>query len=111
MFTFWLSHIPLQLFDEFWSRVDSALAPGGVVGFVDAEADHDIESVDGAPDIVASRGPSEGILIRKVGSGQEFPIVRITWTKAALRERLAGQRWAVEYSGSSGMLIGRATRQ
>jgi SAM-dependent methyltransferase len=111
VFTFWLSHVPLHRFDEFWATVDTALAPGGTVGFVDADANHDIETVAGAPDIVAHQPPDEQVLIRKVGSGQEFPIVRIVWSRPSLRGRLAGLGWVVDYADYPNMLIGRARRQ
>src|SRR5439155_11512712 len=34
-FSFWLSHVPYDRFDDFWLVVDRALAPGGRVLFVD----------------------------------------------------------------------------
>ena len=110
VFAFWLSHIPLQRFDEFWAIVEATLVAGGTVGFVDADADHDIETVNGAPDIVAHQPPDEHVLIRKVRSGQEFPIVRIAWSRTSLGERLTRLGWAVEYADYPSMLIGRAQR-
>ena len=37
-FSFWLSHVPEERFDEFWSLVRAALAPGGRVFLVDSGA-------------------------------------------------------------------------
>jgi SAM-dependent methyltransferase len=34
-FGFWLSHVPPELFDDFWSLVGDCLRPGGRVFFVD----------------------------------------------------------------------------
>src|SRR5205823_5635090 len=34
-FSFWLSHVPRARFDAFWSIVETALAPGGRVCFLD----------------------------------------------------------------------------
>src|SRR5947207_2398810 len=34
-FSFWLSHVPLERFDAFWSGVANCLAPAGRVFFVD----------------------------------------------------------------------------
>jgi ubiquinone/menaquinone biosynthesis C-methylase UbiE len=36
-FAFWISHVPPARFADFWSRVESALAPGGRVFFVDQD--------------------------------------------------------------------------
>ncbi len=36
-FAFWISHVPPARFAEFWSRVESALKPGGRVLFVDED--------------------------------------------------------------------------
>jgi SAM-dependent methyltransferase len=110
VFTFWLSHVPLQRFDEFWGIVEATLVDGGVVGFVDADAEHDIETVEGAPDIVARKPLDEQVLIRKVGNGQEFPIVRIALSRPSLLARLTRLGWTVDFADYPHMLIGRAMR-
>jgi trans-aconitate methyltransferase len=34
-FGFWLSHVPLERFEEFWRLIDRCLKPAGWVAFVD----------------------------------------------------------------------------
>jgi hypothetical protein len=114
VFAFWLLHVPLEAFELFWSRVDAALESDGVVGLVDSPgtdlAQRDIESLDGAPDIVTMDQSDAGVTVRKVQSGQAFPIARILWPQGALSERLEALGWAVEFAQSRDMLIGRAAK-
>jgi hypothetical protein len=59
---------------------------------------------------VALHQPDQQVPIRKIGDGQEFPIVRITWSRASLRDRLAQLGWTVKYADCSDMLIGCVAR-
>ncbi len=47
-FGFWLSHVPMDRFDAFWSMVASALTPGGRVFFVDDAYRTPEELIEGA---------------------------------------------------------------
>jgi demethylmenaquinone methyltransferase/2-methoxy-6-polyprenyl-1,4-benzoquinol methylase len=66
-FGFWLSHVPDELLDSFWSLVRSALRPGGRVFFL-----------DNAP------GTSDGTSLRQVADGREFRIVKVYRTPEEL---------------------------
>jgi demethylmenaquinone methyltransferase/2-methoxy-6-polyprenyl-1,4-benzoquinol methylase len=59
-FGFWLSHVPEELLDSFWSLVRSALRPGGRVFLI-----------DNAP------RTNDGTSLRQVADGREFRIVKV----------------------------------
>jgi SAM-dependent methyltransferase len=60
-FGFWLSHVPWDLWPEFWRSVEAMVGPDGVVGVVDETADGvaDKERWTEVPDLV-TRGLSDG---------------------------------------------------
>jgi SAM-dependent methyltransferase len=74
-FSFWLSHVPQERFDEFWTLVRSALRPDGRVCLIDS----------GPPEVA---GDSE-LQVRQLADGREFTIVKRFWTPAELAERVS----------------------
>lgn len=105
-FGFWLSHVPDDLFETFWSAVRDALAPGGGVLFVDSMPYRADQGV-GAPADVDSAIRTEQ---RSLDDGRTFRIVKRYWEPAALVERLSAAGWdaRVEPSAHSLMLLGAA---
>ena len=78
-FSFWLSHVPEERFDEFWSRVRAALEPGGRVFLVDS----------GAGDTAhTGTDQTDGEETRSLADGRTFRIVKRRWTPVALAERV-----------------------
>jgi SAM-dependent methyltransferase len=78
-FSFWLSHVPTDRFDEFWALVRSALRPGGRVFLVDSS------SGDRAHTGTDQEGELE---TRTVPDGRAFRIVKRRWSPAELAERV-----------------------
>ena len=78
-FSFWLSHVPEELFDEFWSLVRAALAPGGRVFLVDSGAG------DAAHTGTDQAGGEE---TRSLADGRRFRIVKRRWRPDELAERV-----------------------
>jgi demethylmenaquinone methyltransferase/2-methoxy-6-polyprenyl-1,4-benzoquinol methylase len=78
-FSFWLSHVPDDRFDEFWSLVRAALAPGGRVFLVDSGAG------DSAHTGIAQ---ADGEETRALGDGRTFRIVKRRWRPDELAERV-----------------------
>lgn len=104
-FSFWLSHVPLARFDEFWSLVDAALEPGGRVFFLDnahpslggpvvprrlRQEGSKVEGVEGWTDL------ETGISTRTTLDGRAFEIVKVFWEPEPLRRRLAAMGWDIE---------------
>jgi SAM-dependent methyltransferase len=89
-FSFWLSHIPPERLESFWSIVHAALAPGGRVFFVDAlyeetstAKNHQLE------------GPDAHAVTRRLNDGQEYRIVKVFYRPEMLTERLTAWGWQV----------------
>ena len=79
-FSFWLSHVPEERFDEFWTLVRSALRPGGRVFLVDSgSGDRAHTGTDQA----------DGEETRTVSDGRAFRIVKRRWEPAALAARVS----------------------
>ena len=92
-FGFWLSHVPLECFEEFWALVDRCLKPGGCVAFVD-DADRTAEELVGTEE-------SE-VVVRQLRSGARFRAVKVPHTPAALEERLRELGWSVSVRSLGG---------
>ena len=78
-FSFWLSHVPEERFDEFWSGVRDALAPGGRVFLVDSGAG------DTAHTGTDQAGEEE---TRSLADGRTFRIVKRRWSPGELASRV-----------------------
>jgi 2-polyprenyl-3-methyl-5-hydroxy-6-metoxy-1,4-benzoquinol methylase len=90
-FGFWLSHVPRERFEWFWSRVDRWLAPGGRVFFVDDAHRTSEELVFGvASDVVQ----------RRCEDGSAFRVVKVPHRPAELERRLRDLGWAIAVSAS-----------
>ena len=86
-FSFWLSHVPEERFEEFWALVRSALKPGGRVFLVDNAAGG--ESSHG-------RRSGDESETRTLADGREFEIVKLRRTQDDLRARLATLGFALD---------------
>ena len=102
-FAFWLSHVPPDRFDDFWSLVRTCLKPGGRASFIDEDdrgAVHDdLRIVDGVP-----------VAKRTLADGRTFDIVKIFWDPQALTDKIRALGWSVDIRrrGSTTM-VGTAT--
>jgi demethylmenaquinone methyltransferase/2-methoxy-6-polyprenyl-1,4-benzoquinol methylase len=86
-FGFWLSHVPMQAFDNFWELVGKCLAPHGRVAFIDED--------DRGEEHERALSP-EGVAVRRLSSGVEYEIVKIFWRPEDLKNRLASLGWNFE---------------
>jgi SAM-dependent methyltransferase len=86
-FGFWLSHVPPERFDYFWSLVRSALGPGGRFFFVDSLPSGASSAKDHPP------GEPDGITLRKLNDGREFRIYKVFHDPGELEARLDHLGW------------------
>jgi 2-polyprenyl-3-methyl-5-hydroxy-6-metoxy-1,4-benzoquinol methylase len=91
-FGFWLSHVPLERFAEFWSRVDGWLAPGGRVFFVD--------DAYRTPDELIY-GEASSIVQRRLSDGSTHRIVKVPHRPAELERRVQDLGWAITVTASA----------
>ena len=78
-FSFWLSHVPEERFDEFWGLVGRALAPGGRVFLVDSGAGDSAHT---------GTDQTEGEETRALSDGRTFRIVKRRWPPDELAGRV-----------------------
>jgi len=88
-FSAWLSHVPPQRFDAFWSLVADCLAPGGRVFVIDElPAVAAVENVD-----------RSGVVVqRRLTSGDTYRAVKVLYEPGDLHRRLAALGWEAEIS-------------
>jgi SAM-dependent methyltransferase len=84
-FGFWLSHVPLSLFEAFWRVVEGLLAPRGRAVFVD-EAAHGLWDEDWLDE-------KGGIVRRTLSDGRAHRAVKVLWRPHDLQARLIGLGW------------------
>lgn len=94
-FGFWLSHVPAERFDSFWSAVDEALRPGGRFFLVDnlRTPHHPFSDQNG------DRAR------RRLLDGREFDIVKIFYEPAELEQRLRGMGYEASMRGTDDFFL------
>lgn len=80
--SFWLSHVPVDRFDAFWSTLREALAPGAAVYLIDSAHDPTSTAVDHVL-------TGTGVVTRKLDDGSTYRIVKHFWTPGRLADALA----------------------
>ena len=96
-FGFWLSHVPPQRFQDFWTLVRGALRPGGRVFFVDnAVPVEQAASANGRQTSTpwSQTWLDQGVSVRTLADGREFRIVKRAWEPADLERELDGLGWS-----------------
>jgi ubiquinone/menaquinone biosynthesis C-methylase UbiE len=82
-FSFWLSHVPEERFEAFWSMVEGALVSGGRFFCVDTLWD------------AGAVTTSSPVVAREL-DGRQYRIVKVLHQPDELRARLEGLGWTVE---------------
>jgi SAM-dependent methyltransferase len=90
-FGFWLSHVPLERFADFWTLVDDCLVPGGRVFFVDDAYRSPEELIEG----VAST-----TILRRLSDGSTHRAVKVPHSSHTLERRLEGLGWDIDVSST-----------
>jgi trans-aconitate methyltransferase len=92
-FGFWLSHVPLDRFESFWSMVADSLAPAGRVFFVDDNARTPQEMIE---------AESSTTIRRRLPDGSGFRLVKVPYQPAELEERLGCLGWRITVTPTAG---------
>ncbi|MGN6166858.1 MAG: class I SAM-dependent methyltransferase [Solirubrobacteraceae bacterium] len=90
-FGFWLSHVPLERFDQFWSLVTDCLAPCGRVLFVDDAFRTPDELIE---------GERSAVIRRHLTDGTPYRAVKVPHTPEELERRLAELGWRIRVQRS-----------
>jgi SAM-dependent methyltransferase len=102
-FGFWLSHVPLDRVEAFWSLVDDCLTPTGRVFFAD-EAHRPPEEL--------IEGDGSTTIERRTPGGARYRIVKVPYRPRELEAQLAALGWRFSITQTSGHFFwGAGSRQ
>ncbi|HEX7165888.1 MAG TPA: class I SAM-dependent methyltransferase [Acidimicrobiales bacterium] len=105
-FSFWLSHVPPDLFDAFWANVRRALRPGGRAILLDNRWNDGVyPSFERRPD------EHDPVQVRTdLSSGATYRVVKLYYEPDELEQRLAGLGWDAHVAATERFfLVGWAT--
>jgi SAM-dependent methyltransferase len=91
-FGFWLSHVPLERFEAFWSLVAECLKPGGRVLFVDDAFRTPDELIE---------GERSSLIERRLSDGTAYHAVKVPHTPQELELRLTELGWRIGVTPSA----------
>ncbi|MGZ4231706.1 MAG: class I SAM-dependent methyltransferase [Solirubrobacteraceae bacterium] len=92
-FGFWISHVPLERFEAFWSLVRDSVEPDGQVLFID-------DAHRTAEELV--HGEESALVRRRLINGSQFTVVKVPHEPMDLQRRIANLGWDVTVTGTSG---------
>jgi demethylmenaquinone methyltransferase/2-methoxy-6-polyprenyl-1,4-benzoquinol methylase len=92
-FGFWISHVPLERFDSFWSLVADCLTPSGRVFFTDDAYRTPDELIE---------GETSSTIRRRLEDGSDFRLVKVPHTASGLERRLSELGWWIQVHQTSG---------
>ena len=90
---FWLSHVPAERFESFWSLVADCLRPGGRVFFADDAYRTPDELVE---------GPSSSTIRRQLPDGTAYRLVKVAHRPADLERQLQLLGWDIKVNATTG---------
>jgi demethylmenaquinone methyltransferase/2-methoxy-6-polyprenyl-1,4-benzoquinol methylase len=92
-FGFWLSHVPSEHFESFWSLVADCLRPDGRVLFFDDSHRTPEELVE---------GESSSTIRRRLNDGSSYLAIKVPHEPVDLEGRLARLGWQIDVRKTSG---------
>ena len=90
---FWLSHVPAERFESFWSLVADCLEPAGRVFFADDAYRTPDELVE---------GPSSSTIRRRAPNGTAYRLVKMPHRPADLETQLRRLGWDITVASTAG---------
>ena len=92
-FGFWISHVPLDRFNAFWSFVADCLRPSGRVFFIDDAYRTPHELIE---------GEASSTIRRRLNDGTAYRAVKVPHSPADLEDRLRQLGWSIRVTATSG---------
>jgi 2-polyprenyl-3-methyl-5-hydroxy-6-metoxy-1,4-benzoquinol methylase len=103
VFGFWISHVPENSFDAFWSLVSACLNKEGRVFFMDDNHRTEAELIE---------GPDSPMVQRRLNDGTPFRVVKVPYDAAQLEARLRAMGWDITVQATAGPFYwGQGQRQ
>jgi demethylmenaquinone methyltransferase/2-methoxy-6-polyprenyl-1,4-benzoquinol methylase len=107
-FAYWLSHVPLRLFEPFWQLVADALAPNGRVYLIDSTG---AQSNPGLPGVYREHDDLRNQISTRELDGRVYQVVKVPWTPGDLEARLAKLGWRTRFAQGELSFWGVASRE
>lgn len=98
-FGFWLSHVPLEKFADFWQMVKVALKPNGRVFFVDSLFDRTSSAINHA------EPHQQGYSERKLNDGRVYQVVKIFHEPMKLTKSVQNLGWSANIQSTTSHFI------
>lgn len=95
-FAFWLSHVPLERFERFWSMVGECLKSDGRVLFIDDAYRVPEELVE---------GQESEVIRRRLTDGSTFRAIKVPHTPEGLEQRINQLDWRIDVTRLPGPLF------
>lgn len=95
-FSFWLSHVPPERFEQFWELVRSALKPHGQLFFID-----NLKSGN----TFSKNNQEEHTSLRELKDGRQFTIVKVYYKEEELVKKLRKLGWRVTVKSTDSNFI------
>jgi demethylmenaquinone methyltransferase/2-methoxy-6-polyprenyl-1,4-benzoquinol methylase len=105
-FSFWLSHVPRQRCEAFWSMVRSCLSPGGGVFLIDNHRDPRIPERDFKDPHVLQYEPDRHV--RQLDDGRQYNVVKVMYEPDELEVQLTDLGWTADIKATRWFLFGSA---
>lgn len=106
-FSYWMSHVPPERFEEFWRKVDRCLKPGGRVFLIDNLPSEKAEELD--PEIPAD---DETAVLRPAPDGRHYRVWKVLWQPDELHEAMLELGWNLQVSSTGHFFLwGQGSRQ
>jgi SAM-dependent methyltransferase len=99
---FWLSHVPAERFESFWSLVADCLEPAGRVFFADDAYRTPGELVE---------GPRSSTIRRQIPDGTAYRLVKMPHRPADLERQLRQLGWDIKVTSTAGPFYWGAGRR
>jgi hypothetical protein len=103
-FSFWLSHVPRELFETFWALVATCLRPRGRAFLIDNRRDPTRPPTD--PYVIDE---ADDVQRRRLSDGSEHRVVKVFYEPAQLAERLRQLGWDSQLVGTLRFIYGSVT--
>jgi SAM-dependent methyltransferase len=104
-FSFWLSHVPRARFGEFWSLVQSCLAPSGRVFLIDNRNDPVSDTTTNDPYVIRY---DPDLHLRRLSDGSRYRVVSVLYEPGELQSLLEAEGWRAEIEATRWFIYGPA---
>jgi demethylmenaquinone methyltransferase/2-methoxy-6-polyprenyl-1,4-benzoquinol methylase len=90
-FSYWLSHVPPERFEELWEKIGRCLKPAGRVFLIDNLPTQEAEALD--PE---TPGEDDVSVLRRAPDGKVYRVWKVLWRPEELRKVMLDLGWDLE---------------